>query len=191
MAYLVGDMIVCSLVLYLIVCLVTWVSIVTYKKLYLKKSVHIVGNPKNFIVLRDKRLIPALWKQYTWSTWATYSASYAFMGIYLIVTYSTYKGVAITVIGIIAIVIFLILWSKSKTDFYRLKDELGIVLERDEEVVNSIIKRPYWRNRHTFMKFVIICSVFSIFFFINGDILMGALIAIFLAYEIIEFKKYR
>ena len=190
-----GDMIKYSFALYIFFCLIIWIDIVSYKKHFLKKTFHVVGNLKKF-VLRDKRPIPALWKQHIWNTWLISSACYATMGIYLILTDSVYKGAAIAIVGITAVLIFIIPWKKCKTKFSRLKGELGIELERYEDTGKPLIEQPfwrrrYWRNRHVFAKFVVICSIISILYFIQGNMFMGVVIAIFAAYEIIEFKKYR
>ena len=201
------DVIGFALVVYSFVCLVTCIHILNNKNRFFKKTFHIIGNPKKFIILQDKRLIPTLWKQYIWKTWASNSALYTYFGILFIIfdlmdyefmifdsNFLDYeRGAGLVSIGIAATAIFIIPLRKSKAYFYKLKDNLGVELKRDEEAVKTIMGKTARVDRLKFKIIVVVNTVSSTVFFAAGNMFLGTLIAISAIYSIIkliELKKY-
>ena len=122
--------------------------IIAYKDEFFKKPLHIIIGlrQKNHLILRDERLVPALWELRVWQIWTIFSTSIVAVIIYI----SVFRGelfVLDIVISTMITAVFATLLLKSSSNFNRLKDELGVVLDRDEAVLQAIFLEKHKKNQ--------------------------------------------
>ena len=127
---------------------VLWLTIRSDKRKFFEESVHIVGLlRKNYLILRDERLVPALWRIQVLSVCIIFSA----VSGAVLIGLAMHRGqllVPVIILSVIVTAFFVVIWLKSRKDFDKMKDELGIVLERDEVMVKALLDKNKKKTFH-------------------------------------------
>jgi len=184
-----GDIIIYSTLFFIFFFLASGLIHLLFKKSYFNAPFHIVNKKKGkYFLSKDCRLTPLLWKVSTWGVRGLVASALTFGFIIPSITRSCFTFIGGIVTGILTTIISVIFWHKSKVEFNKLKDELGIKLEIDEDAVNGMILKNRKKMIPINIIFTILCALISLFGFTDGDWLVGvfwAVLSIASLYELI------
>jgi membrane protein implicated in regulation of membrane protease activity len=163
----------------------------------MKAPSYVVGwRKKDRACFNDERLKPAYWKVRFWVTWLLYAiCAITVLIIYEIIMNDWLLAFCLLAFGGLLAVFFATRLRKRQADFNRLKDELGIVLERDENAVKSATSANVRRSIPSLLVLTGIFLFNSIMQFILGywflGILFMVLAAAYVAMTIYYSRKHR
>lgn len=108
------------------------------KKRFMKSPYLVIGwRKKNRAILRDTRLYPAYWKMHMLAVWMVMNTAVVIVAIYGFARNEW--PIVLGVCGAVAVVLAL-LFRKSRINFDKLKDEIGVMLEGDKDEIKAAQK---------------------------------------------------
>lgn len=155
---------------------------------------------KNRVVLRDERLMPVYVKTRLWGVWAMLDIITMLVLAGYESSYGNWSFVLwILIVGGIIAVGLIAMWRIRLASFHKLRNEMGVELERDEETVKNVIG-DVRKEVNPFERRLCICgavlfTVISVAQFMQGQIFLGVLLAVcstyFIVYTIVKLVKSR
>lgn len=174
---------------------ITLIILHFHRKKFFKQSAFLVARrKKNTFVFKDRRLAYALWSTEVWQIWLI--ASVVFLIVFAIGALLSSGDDVSTFIGgiyvlVIAILLFLICWYVSEKRFNQQKEKLGVKLEQDEEMIESVAAEylnPTFGFKYKIF-ILIMASYHSVMSFLDGRPIFGIFFTILFfcaAYDIIR-----
>ncbi|MCL2637841.1 MAG: hypothetical protein FWD48_05655 [Oscillospiraceae bacterium] len=168
-----------------IIVLSAYIGIRIGNKMVRKMPYYVIGlRKKSRVILRDERLFPAFMKMNTRRTLTIMvpSAALGAVSVFVVNGYDRFIIIGFLSISIVFTLIFAVLWYKSKVEFYKQKDELGIVFESDETAVKTAQKNSAEMYYKKFFKLFIILAaattIISIVNIIQNNVFAGIMSAV-------------
>ena len=167
------------------------------KKIYFKAPVIVIGwRKKSQTFFRDERLKPAYWKVRRWVTWIMMSICYPIGILVPHVIRDELDWIIIFIIlgiGALGAIVSAVMRRKRLSEFYKLKNELGIEFERDGETIKKAISEASKAGTKTAKIACImgttIFAFLSLKSFLDGDLFFAIFFAVMVGFYLFLFIK--